>query len=161
MHGSLDSRPPLTSLVDELARLHGRLKSVFAVSWREAGLGESEAMVLNAVVEAERLPTVPQIGRSLGQARQLVQRAANTLIERGMIETLANPDHKRAVLLRATDAGFALKRKIDAEADAIGSSLGKRVDLDNARASAALLRILRKQLEAQVRGREMNGSDRV
>jgi DNA-binding MarR family transcriptional regulator len=154
MHGPIDSRPPLTSLVDELARVHGRLKSAFAPSWREAGLGESEVMVLNAVVEAERSPTVSQIGRSLGQARQLVQRAANRLTERGLVETLPNPDHKRAVLLRATDAGFALKRKIDAEADAIGKSLGKRVDLDNARAAAALLRIVRKQLEARLRAGE-------
>lgn len=154
MHGPLDSRPPLTSLVDELARLHGRLRSAFAASWRDAGLGESEVMVLNAVVEAERLPTVPQIGRSLGQARQLVQRAANSLVERGLAETLPNPDHKRAMLIKATDAGFALKRRIDAEADAIGKELGKSVDLDNARAAAALLRIVRKQLEARLRAGE-------
>jgi len=151
MHGPFDSRHPLTSLVDELARLHGRLRSAYAASWRAAGLGESELMVLTAVVEAERAPTVPQIGRSFGQARQLVQRAVNSLVERGLVETLPNPDHKRAVLLRATDGGFALKRKIDAEADAIGKGLGQGVDLDNVRASAALLRIVRKQLEARLR----------
>jgi len=153
MHGPLDSRPPLTSLVDELTRIHGRLKSVFAASWRDAGLGESELMVLTAVVEAKRPPTVPQIGRSLGQVRQLVQRAANALIERGLIETLPNPDHKRAVLLRATEGGFALKRKVDTEADMIGKRLGESVDLDNVRATAALLRIVRKQVEARLRER--------
>ena len=155
MHGPLDSRHPITSLVDEMARLHGRLRSAFAASWRSDGLGESEVMVLTAVVEAERPPTVPQIGRSFGQARQLVQRAVNALIAKGLLGTMPNPDHKRAVLLRATDAGFALKRKIDAEADAIATAIGKRVDLDNARAAAALLRILRKQLEAQLRTGEV------
>src|ERR1043166_1001052 len=140
MHGPLDSRPPLTSLVDEMARLHGRLKSLFASSWREAGLGESELLVLTAVVEAERPPTVPQIERSLGQVRQLVQRAANALAERGLIETLPNPDHKRAVLLNPTESGIAVKREIESKADAIGAALGKRVDLDNAKAAAGLLR---------------------
>lgn len=151
MHGPFDSRHPLTSLVDELARLHGRLRSVFAASWRNAGLSESEMMVLTAVVEAKRPPTVPQIGRSLGEARQLVQRAVNSLVLRELVEAGQNPDHKRAALLRATDTGFALKREIDAEADAIGMGLGERVDLDNARAAAALLRVVRKQIEAQLR----------
>jgi hypothetical protein len=61
----------------------------------------------------------------VGQARQRAQAAANTLIEWGMIKTLANSDHMRAALLRAADAGFVLMRKMDAEADAIGTSLGK------------------------------------
>ena len=155
MHGPFDSRHPLTSLVDEVARLKGRLKGVFATSWRGAGLGESELMVLTAVVEAERPPTVPQIGRSLGEARQLVQRAVNVLVMRELVETLPNPDHKRAVLLRATAAGLALKREIDRQADAIATSLGQGVDLDNARAAAALLRSLRKQLEARLRSGEL------
>ena len=99
-------RHPLTSLVDELARLHGRFKSAFAAARDETGLGSTELLVLNAVVEAERPPTVPQIGRSFGQPRQLVQRAANSLIARGLIEAAPNPDHKRAVLLRATEAGL-------------------------------------------------------
>jgi DNA-binding MarR family transcriptional regulator len=151
MHGPLDSRHPITSLVDELSRLHGRLGSAFAPSWRSEGLSESEVFVLTAVVEAERPPTVPQIGRSFGHARQLVQRAVNGLVEKGLIETMPNPDHKRAVLLHATEAGFAHKRKIDGAANTIAEAIGKRVDLDNARAAAGLLRILRKQLEAQLR----------
>lgn len=152
MHGQLDSRHPLTSLVDELARLHGRFKSAFAAARDETGLGSTELLVLTSIVEAERAPTVPQIGRSLGQPRQLIQRAVNSLSARGLLETLPNPDHKRAVLLRATQEGFGLKREIDTRAEAIATSIGEKVDLDNARAAAGLLRILRKQLEAQMRG---------
>jgi DNA-binding MarR family transcriptional regulator len=154
MNGTLDSRHPLVGLSDELIRLSGRFKSLFAGARRPEGIGDSELAVLNAVVEAEHPPTVPQIGRSFGEARQLVQRAVNGLVERGLVETLPNPDHKRAVLLRATDAGFTLKRKIDTEADAIGKALGQGVDLDNVRAAAGLLRIVRKQLEARLRAGE-------
>ena len=71
MRGKFDSRHPLIGLSDELIRLNGRLKGRFAGARRSEGLGDSELTVLNAVVEADRPPTVPQIGRSLGQPRQI------------------------------------------------------------------------------------------
>ena len=151
MHGKFDSRHPLVGLSDELIRLNGRLKGMFAGARRSEGLGDSELTVLNAVVEADRAPTVPQIGRSLGQPRQIVQRAANSLIEAGLIEAEANPDHKRAVLLRATEQGVALKREIDARADAIAEEIAGSLDGDLVRRASALLHDIRKELEARLR----------
>jgi len=151
MDGPFDSRNPLVGLVDEVARLNGRLKSTFAASRRAIGLGESEIMVLNAVVEAERAPTVAQIGRSLGHPRQIIQRAANSLVADGLIETTANPDHKRAPLLRATDRGLALKREADAIAERIATTLSAHIDMDAARLAAGALRSIRRQLETTLR----------
>ncbi|MEJ5975679.1 MarR family transcriptional regulator [Novosphingobium sp. PS1R-30] len=151
MHGKFDSRHPLVGLSDELIRLNGRLKGMFAGARRSEGLGDSELTVLNAVVEADRAPTVPQIGRSLGQPRQIVQRAANSLIEDGLIEVEPNPDHKRAVLLRATAQGVALKREIDARADAIAEEIAGSLDADLVRRAAGLLHDIRKELEARLR----------
>lgn len=151
MGGRFDSRHPLVGLSDEMIRLNGRLKAMFAGARRDEGLGDSELSVLNAVVEADRPPTVPQIGRSFGQPRQIVQRAATSLIARGLVEPQPNPDHKRAVLLVPTPAGIALKREIDARADAVAIEAGEALDLDNIRAATAALRALRKQLEAQLR----------
>jgi len=152
MQGKFDSRHPLVGLYDELIRLNGRMKSLFADARRGAGLGDSEMAVLNAVVEADQPPTVPQIGRSFGQPRQLIQRAANSLIAAGLIESVANPDHKRAVLLRATAAGTTLKRDIDTRADAIASALAQGVDENGVRAATQALNAIRTQLEAQLRG---------
>lgn len=151
MNGKFDSRHPLVGLVDEVARLNGRLKSVFAEARRSAELGDSEMMVLNAVVEADRSPTVSQIGRSLGQPRQIVQRAANALVGSKLLVTRPNLDHKRAVLLVATDRGIALKREIDARADSIAAALTTSLDLDAVQKSTQSLRVLRKELEAQLR----------
>lgn len=151
MQGRFDSRHPLVGLSDELIRLNGRLKSAFAEARRSAGLGDSEMSVLNAVVEAERLPTVPQIGRSFGQPRQLVQRAANSLIAAGLIEAVANPDHKRAVLLHATARGVALKREIDACADAKADAMASGLDGEAVRAATRALRVIRRELEAHLR----------
>jgi DNA-binding MarR family transcriptional regulator len=139
-------------LSDELIRLNGRLRSLFSGPRRDAGLGDSELGVLNAVVEADQPPTVPQIGRSFGQPRQLVQRAANSLVAAGLIETLPNPDHKRAMLLRATHRGVALKREIDAEADARAAELAGGMDAETVREATRALNAIRKQLEAQLRG---------
>ncbi|EJL35336.1 MarR family winged helix-turn-helix transcriptional regulator [Novosphingobium sp. AP12] len=146
-----ESRHPLVGLVDETIRLNSRLRSVFGTARAGCALNDSEHMVLNAVVEAEQAPTVAQIGRSMGHARQLVQRAANALRDAGLIESIDNPDHKRAALLRPTPAGVALKRAIDARADEIAQQLVPGLDPEEIRAAAAALRALRKQIEARLR----------
>ena len=151
MHGKFDSRHPLVGLSDELIRLNGRLKSLFAEARRGAGLGDSEMGVLNAVVEADHAPTVPQIGRSFGQPRQLVQRAANSLMAAGLIEAVPNPDHKRAVLLCATDKGLTLKREVDGRADAKAAEVAAGLDAEAIRVAARALGEIRRALEAQLR----------
>ena len=151
MDGKFDSRHPLVGLSDELLRLNGSMKALFAGARRSEGLGDSELSVLNALVEADRPPTVPQIGRSFGQPRQIVQRAANSLMAAGLIETVPNPDHKRAVLLRATEQGLAMKRGMDARADEVADSIAAELDADAVRAATLALRAVRKQLEAQLR----------
>lgn len=150
MHGPFDSRPALIGLVDEVIRLGGRLNSVFADARRGLELSATEFGVLNAVVEAERPPTVSQIGRALGRPRQIIQRAAHALEAGGFIRAVPNPDHKRAALLVAQDKGVALKREADAQADLIAERLGARLDLDLPAATAAL-RAIRRQLEARMR----------
>ena len=142
---------PLVGLSDELIRLNGRLKSLFAGARRNAGLGDSELGVLNSVVEAERPPTVSQIGRSIGQPRQLIQRATNALLDAGLIETLPNPDHKRAVLLRATEAGIAAKREVDGQADGIAETVWAAAENAGVREATDALRAIRQKLEAQLR----------
>lgn len=154
MDGPFDSRHALIALVDEVHRLGGRLKGVFGEARRSVELTESELMVLNSVVEAARMPTVSQIGRSLGQPRQIVQRAANAMMDAGLIETRANPDHKRAPLLAPTERGIALKRQADTRADAIAGQLATGLDDDALRAAALALRTVRKQLEARLRAGE-------
>ena len=151
MHGRFESRHPLVGLSDELIRLNGRLKSLFAGARRSAGLGDSELGVLNSVVEAEHLPTVSQIGRSIGQPRQLIQRAANALVEAGLIETIPNPDHKRAVLLRATERGIAVKREVDARADETAEAVWAVSNHEGVREATDALRAIRQKLEAQLR----------
>ncbi|MER7009594.1 MarR family winged helix-turn-helix transcriptional regulator [Dactylosporangium sp. NPDC000555] len=63
---------------------------------------------MRAVLEvlAEHGPaTVPAIGERLDLARQGVQRHVDDLIERNHVESRANPEHRRSVLIALTDVG--------------------------------------------------------
>jgi DNA-binding MarR family transcriptional regulator len=145
---------PLIGLIDGIARLQGRLKGAFAESRLATGLGDMEMTVLNAVAEAKCPPTVPQIGRSLGHPRQVIQRAANALLKAGLIAVEANPDHKRAVLLVPTYLGVALKHDANERADAIGAALLRGVEAALIVEATAKLETIRQQLEAHMRARK-------
>ena len=147
---------PLISLVDEIVRLQGRVKNLFAEVHWGTGLRVMEDVVLQAIAEADFTPTVPQIGRSLGHPRQVIQRAVNDLACAGFIERLPNPDHKRAPLLAVTAKGRALKESSDAQALAVADAFLERVDAGYCEALAHELKGLRRELEAFSREQPMS-----
>lgn len=145
----------LARFVDAVARVQGRVRLAFAPVRSESGLGDMESTVLTAVTGAAHPPTVARIGRSLGHPRQVIQRAANALIERGLIAAAPNPDHKRASLLVATPAGIALQAEAGQRADALTASLMRHLDPADLRLAAEVLGRVRAGLEAHER--ELNG----
>jgi DNA-binding MarR family transcriptional regulator len=150
---------PLIGLIDVTSRIRGRLKSAFAQSTENCGLNEMEMTVLNAVAEAQYAPTVPQIGRALGHPRQVIQRAANMLIETDMIMAQDNPDHKRAVLLVATEKGLELKRGVNAIASRIEAELLQSIDAAFIIETTRKLETLRVQLDAHFRNNQQGTSN--
>ncbi|MBK6799920.1 helix-turn-helix domain-containing protein [Novosphingobium sp.] len=136
---------------DEVARLRGRMRALFAEVRAEAGLAEMELTVLTATVNAAKAPTAAQIGRSLGHPRQVVQRAANRLAELGLVEFADNPDHKRASLIVATNAGRVLKAADHARAQAITADLLARIDARAFAEAADRLGAIRAEIEAYLR----------
>ena len=145
---------PLASLLDEVIRLKSRLDNLFAEAGAALRLTALESTVLTAVMEAQRLPTVPQIGRSLGHHRQAVQRAARALCQADLLATVANPDHKKAHFLRPTEAGVALYERVRAEAEASTRAVMERLDAAECRQLADALRHLRGQIEDYLRSRD-------
>ena len=144
---------PLASLFDEVIRLKSRLASVFAEAGAASPLSALESTVLTAVMEAQRPPTVPQIGRSLGHHRQAVQRAARALCDAGLLVTVANPDHKKAHLLCPTDAGIALYDRVRIAADASSRAVMERLAGAECLQLADALRRVRVQIEDYLRER--------
>jgi DNA-binding MarR family transcriptional regulator len=142
-----DSHSDLALLIDALARTQGRLRAAFGPARERSGLSDMEHTVLVAVVEARTAPTVPQIGRSLGHPRQVIQRAANQLVEAGLITARPNPDHKRASLLVPTETGRALQTAANRRAEQIAADLMRDLDPEQIQQATALLSIIRAGIE--------------
>lgn len=147
----IDSHSDLVLLFDAVARLHGRLRESFSDARSGSGLSDMEHTVLAAVAEALRPPTVPQIGRALGHPRQVIQRAANMLQDKGLIALAANPDHKRAALLVATEQGLAVQAAANARAGQIAADLHRLVAAGDVREATRLLGTLRDALSVSAR----------
>ena len=142
---------PVVALVDEVIRINGRIRSIFKGVKTATGFSSMEITVLTAVVESRLAPTVPQIGRSLGHSRQVIQRAVNALTAAKLVETAPNPNHKRAPLLRATLRGQTLKRETDAHATKAIRTLLRGIDAVKCRRVAGELRELRGEMETYLR----------
>lgn len=149
-HSRLQSNP-LMQLVDEVSRLQGRVGSLFEEVQAASGLKPMKDLVLTAVFEAASPPTVPQIGRSLGHPRQVIQRAVNDLVDEGFIQRLPNPDHKRAPLLTVTTKGADVKDRTDAIALSIADAFLEGHDARQYSSLAGELREVRRAIEAFAR----------
>lgn len=139
---------------DEISRLRGRMDALYADIRAASGLSKMELTVLTAVVNAKRAPTVAQIGRSLGHSRQVVQRAANQLAELDLISFTDNPDHKRASLIIATDAGRTMKADDHKRAQAVTDALLTQIDQTDFAKAADLLHAIRAGIEKFLREQE-------
>ncbi|HEX3957717.1 MAG TPA: MarR family transcriptional regulator [Trebonia sp.] len=138
----------LPGLVDEVLRLQGRLLALNTDQGAAENLTGAQLLVLTAVVNSERPPTVPQIGRSLGHARQSVQRIADALIARGLLASKQNPDHKRAPLLTPTEAGRGAHSRVHERSQAWITRVTAGIEPDSIANATETLRTLRVQMEA-------------
>ncbi len=122
-------------------RVGGYLASAGDELARPAGQTSARWQVL-ASIEAEPV-TVAQIARTLGLARQSVQRIADALTEDGLTAYDDNPAHRRAKLLRLLPDGRTALRAIQAAqrpwADALGARIG---EAELRRASKVLEQVL-------------------
>ena len=122
-----------SELVVRLFRLNGLLAAEGETLARPTGQTTARWQVL-AMVEDASL-TVAQIARTLGLARQSVQRVADALEQVGLVTYEDNPRHRRARLVTLTDEGRVTLGTIQAAqrpwADTLGRSVGER-ELRNA-----------------------------
>ena len=130
-----------SSLAILILRLAGHLGAAGDDLARPAGQTSARWQVLAAAESA--LLTVAQIARSLGLARQSVQRIADVLADEGLVSYQENPAHRRAKLLRLLPKGRAVLRAIQAAqqpwADRLGAQIGEE---ELRRAAATLQRLL-------------------
>jgi len=120
----------LVGILRDAIRVSAASQRIFSRLREDSGLTGIEVLTLMAITHAQEPPTVPQVGRSLGHPRQVIQRAVRVLDDQGLVMPRPNPGHKRAVLLVATDKGRELGRSIDAQAAETISNVARGLDLD-------------------------------
>jgi DNA-binding MarR family transcriptional regulator len=116
-----------SGLVVRVFRLNGLLAAAGDGLARPAGQSSARWQVL-AMIE-ERDHTVAETARTLGLARQSVQRIADLLERDGLVSYVDNPRHRRARLLRLTARGRSVLAEIQSSqrpwADEAGAKVGE------------------------------------
>ena len=135
----------LTDLVIRTFRLNGLFLAVAEEMARPAGLTAARWQVLGAVLR-EPL-TVSNAARAMGLTRQSVQRLADALVQDGMAEYVDNPRHRRAKLLRPTQAGWDAIAVIRPLQHAFAHQVTERMETDELRHAVALMDRLIVRLE--------------
>jgi len=126
-------------------RLNGQFLAVAEELARPAGLTAAWWQVLGAVLP-EPL-SVADVARAMGITRQSVQRVADILVDRGLAEYLPNPAHRRAKLLRPTDAGYDAVRQIDPQHERFARRLADALGEDELQATLDSLHRLSQVLD--------------
>lgn len=144
----------LFDILGEATRVANRGVTLFAPIREESGLSGIEVLTLICIAHAHQPPTVPQVGRSLGHPRQVIQRAVRVLEEGGLVKPLPNPGHKRAALLALTDKGKATARKVDGRALEIATGVAEDLSLDLEALTTAVeaLQVLRRRIDERMIG---------
>ncbi|MGW5851089.1 MarR family winged helix-turn-helix transcriptional regulator [Streptomyces sp. NPDC055254] len=106
-------------------RLNGQFLALSEELSRPAGLTAAWWQVLGAVLK-EPL-SVAGIARTMGITRQSVQRVADLLAAKGLAEYVPNPAHRRAKLLRPTEAGRAAVARITPGHAALATRLAEEL----------------------------------
>lgn len=79
------------------------------------------------IVDASGPQTVPAIGRVLEIRRQPVQRVVTDAVERGLLQLIPNPAHRRSNLVALTDAGRDAFSQIRAREQSVLQPIAERL----------------------------------
>ncbi|QNS02411.1 MarR family winged helix-turn-helix transcriptional regulator [Streptomyces xanthii] len=103
----------LTEVYDLVGPLYRRAQRSVEHGLTRDGLSVGVRAVLT-LLRRNGPMTVPQMGRAQEISRQFVQRMVNEAADAGLVESIANPAHRRSSLIRLTAAG---EDRIDAVLD--------------------------------------------
>ena len=117
----------------------GRLTDGHAVTGAQWG-------VLGAFGGSRKLLSVAQAARRLGLARQGVQRVADLLEKKGLIEYLDNPHHRRAKLAKVTAEGRSVLHELQQRQSRWARHASGDLNTSQVRAATALVRSVGQRL---------------
>ncbi len=135
----------MTELVLELFRVNGLLLAVGDRLTTDLGLTSARWQVLGALADGPL--TVAQIARNMGLKRQSVQRLVDVLSEEGIVAFEDNPHHRRAKLVRLTQAGQRKYEQISQIQVRWANSVSRGLSVKELNVAVALLRDIEVRLQ--------------
>jgi len=113
-----------TEIVQLIPILFHRMRAVGDALHRKHNVTTPMRGVMQSLFDGGR-QTVPQMAAARPVSRQHIQTIVDALLEKGLVEVLPNPNHKRSSLVDLTEEGCEMFAKMrEAEADVIGATLG-------------------------------------
>jgi len=137
----------LTDVILATFRLNGRLMEAAQGMAAEGELTAAWWQVIGGVLDEPR--TVAGIARRMGMTRQGVQRTADLLADRGLVEYRPNPAHRRSKLVACTEAGYWAVRRISLAQQPWANRVGGAVGAEDLRAALATMERLIAVLEGE------------
>jgi len=147
-HDPARLRRALTGLVIEIFRLNGNLLAAGDALVGDLGLSSARWQVLGTIALSPVPLPVAHIARNMGLTRQAVQRSVDELRADGLVGLVANPHHRRAMLVVMTDEGKAAYRAALARQEGWADTLAVGLSPDGIEAAGDLLRELQRRLRA-------------
>ena len=132
-------------MVIEIFRLNGNLLATGDALVGDLGLSSARWQVLGTIALSPVPLPVAHIARNMGLTRQAVQRSVDELRADGLV---ANPHHRRAMLVVMTDEGKAAYRAALARQEGWADTLAVGLSPDGIEAAGDLLRELQRRLRA-------------
>jgi DNA-binding MarR family transcriptional regulator len=105
MSTKIPLREAATELILEVFRVNGRLLAAGDELVGPVGLTSARWQVLGAIALSPMALPVAHLARSMGLARQSVQRLVDEMMKDGLVRDAPNPNHRRAKLILLTDRG--------------------------------------------------------
>jgi len=135
----------MQSLMDETRLLFHRMKLAAEALHGAEGITAGMRGVLFSL-DRSGPQTVPQIAGARPVSRQHIQVLVNPLVERGFVELINNPAHRRSKLVRLTPKGRRLVERMRARERYLLGALASDMSEKRLRSAAAAVRALRETL---------------
>lgn len=146
-----DSVATLTLLIREVRTCFNQLKSLAEHLHADLDVNPSMRAILEGL--SQRSPqTAPDIARARGVSRQHVQKIVNTLLDRGFIRVLDNPDHKRSVMYALTPQGGAIFAEMRTREEEPLKTLSRNLPEPGLKAAGSTLARLNREIEVIMEG---------
>lgn len=146
--GHTKSGAAVTGLVLAIFRLNGCLLAAGDRITGDIGLTSARWQVLGAIALAPEAQPVTSLARSMGLARQSVQRIVNELAADGFVVFRPNPQHVRAKLVLLTKQGVRSYRAATERQVPWANRLGAGLRERDIKAATNVARALAESLEA-------------